>query len=118
MDWRRLPESIAGIDCNLMPLEDTIFHQCKSENKWMEAALVGVPTIGSMNRELEGATRQLENIILCRTAEEWREGLERLLADRTAAAEMAAKAREYVLSHKTTLQRDQKLLDFVLGAEK
>lgn len=118
MDWRRLPESIAEVDCNLMPLEDTIFQQCKSENKWMEAALVGVPTIGSMNRELEGATRQLENIILCRNAEEWRDGLERLLADRTAAAEIAARARDYVLSHKTTLQRDQKLLDFVLGAEK
>ena len=118
MDWRRLPESIAEVDCNLMPLEDTIFQQRKSENKWMEAALVGVPTIGSMNRELEGATRQLDNIILCRTAEEWREGLERLLADRAAAAEMAARARDYVLSHKTTLQRDQKLLDFVLGVEK
>lgn len=80
--------------------------------------MVGVPTIGSMNGELEGATRQLENIILCSNAEEWREGLESLLADRAAAAEMAARAREYVLSHKTTLQRDQKLLDFVLGAEK
>lgn len=118
MDWRKLPESIAGIDCNLMPLEDSIFHQCKSENKWMEAALVGVPTIGSLNRELEGATRQLENIILCRSMEEWREALEKMLADKAARREMAEKARAYVLAHKTTMQRDGRLLRFILGAEK
>lgn len=117
MDWHKLPESIAGIDCNLMPLEDSIFHQCKSENKWMEAALVGVPTIGSLNRELEGATGQLENIILCRSKEEWREALEKMLADKAARREMAEKARAYVLAHKTTMQRDGKLLEFVMGAK-
>lgn len=117
MDWRKLPESIAGTDCNLMPLETSVFHECKSENKWMEAALVGVPTIGSLNRELAGATEQWENVILCKNGNEWREGLERLYADRKLREEMAERARTYVLSHKTTLKRDGKLLEFVMGAK-
>ena len=51
MDWRQLPAVIAGLDINLMPLEDSIFHCSKSENKWMEAALVKVPSVMSRNRE-------------------------------------------------------------------
>ena len=35
-DWKELPEEIASVDINLMPLEATFFNQCKSENKWME----------------------------------------------------------------------------------
>ena len=47
MDWKQLPSVMAGIDINLMPLEDSIFHCSKSENKWMEAALVKVPSVMS-----------------------------------------------------------------------
>ena len=54
MDWKQLPAVMAGIDINLMPLEDSIFHCSKSENKWMEAALVKVPSVMSRNREMEG----------------------------------------------------------------
>ena len=38
---------IAEMDINLAPLEDTIFNRAKSENKWIEAALVKVVTIAS-----------------------------------------------------------------------
>ena len=46
-DWKKLPELIASVDINLAPLEDNLFNAAKSENKWMEAALVKVPTIAS-----------------------------------------------------------------------
>lgn len=55
-----------------MPLEDTVFHACKSENKWMEAALVHVPTVASWNQELQ---RVIENGVdgyLCKS--EWQSG--------------------------------------------
>ena len=35
------------LDINLAPLEESLFNEAKSENKWMEAALVKVPTIAS-----------------------------------------------------------------------
>lgn len=117
MDWWKLPESIAQVDINLMPLEDTLFHKCKSENKWMEAALVGVPTIGSWNEEIAGVTRPGENILLCQSEAEWKEKLEWLAAGRERREEMAKQAFLYVVEHKTTLCKDRELLRFVMGSE-
>ena len=47
VDWRELPKLIAQVDINLAPLEDTLFNRSKSEIKWIEAALVHVPTVAS-----------------------------------------------------------------------
>lgn len=113
MDWKNLPDEIASVDINLMPLEDSFFHACKSENKWMEAALVKVPTIGSYNEEIAGVTRPGENILLCRNQEEWKANLE-LMLDGTVREEMAGKAFAYVVEHKTTLVKDKELLNFVV----
>ncbi len=118
MDWTELPASIAECDINLMPLEGTFFHRCKSENKWMEAALVKVVTIGSSNDELEGATKNGENVILCKSAEEWEEKLLYLVDNEDARTDMAAKAHEYVLKHKLTLSDHEALKDFVFSAGK
>ena len=46
-DWRELPEILSNVDINIAPIEDSIFNQAKSENKWVEASLVKVPTIAS-----------------------------------------------------------------------
>ena len=46
-DWETLPEVIAGVDINLAPIEDSVFNGAKSENKWVEAALVKVATVAS-----------------------------------------------------------------------
>ena len=46
-NWRQLPQLIASVDINIAPLQDTVFNRAKSENKWVEAALVKVPTIAS-----------------------------------------------------------------------
>lgn len=114
MEWQKLPEAIAETDINLMPLEDTFFHWCKSENKWMEAALVKVPTVGSYNEEIAGATRSGENVMLCKSAEEWRENLERLILDEGLRKELGQKAWEYVSRYKTTLYKHTDLLHFVM----
>ena len=46
-DWEMLPEIISGVDINLAPIKTSIFNEAKSENKWVEAALVKVPTVAS-----------------------------------------------------------------------
>lgn len=115
MDWTALPDSIAECDINLMPLEDTFFHKCKSENKWMEAALVGVATIGTSNEELENVTRNGEDIFLCRELSEWQEKLLLLIDDETLRKQMAKQAQAYVLEHKTTLSEHEGLYRFLMG---
>ena len=114
MDWQKLPDAIASVDINLMPLEDTFFHACKSENKWLEAALVKVPTVGSYNEEIAHATCSGKNILLCKTKEEWKTNLEFLIQSEAKRREIAQLAYDYVVENKTTLHKDGALLGFVM----
>jgi len=81
VDWRDLPALIASVDINLLPVQDTVFHECKSENKWMEAAWVKVPTVASYNKELAGAIQNGEDGYLCKSADQLKETLESLILD-------------------------------------
>lgn len=115
MEWQQLPDAIASVDINLMPLEDSFFHRCKSENKWMEAALVKVATIGSYNDEIANATMAGENILLCKTSGEWEKSLELLTENKEFRIKMAQKAFDYVVEQKTTLHKNRELLQFIMG---
>lgn len=113
VDWQELPAEIATVDINLMPLEQSFFHECKSENKWMEAALVRVPTIGSYTEEVAGATCPGEDILLCKTEEEWIAGLEQLREDAAYRRKMAENAYQHAIAQKTTLADHSGLLEFM-----
>ena len=114
MKWQQLPDAIASVDINLMPLEDSFFHRCKSENKWMEAALVKVATVGSYNDEIANATMAGENILLCKTSEEWEKNLELLTENKEIRSKIAQKAFDYVVEQKTTLRKNRDLLQFIM----
>lgn len=102
VSWKKLPELIAKVDINLMPLEDTFFHACKSENKWMEAALVKVPTIASSNSELAEAIEDGRTGYLCGNLEEWEMKLQRLVDDKGLRDKLAENAHVKVLERYTT----------------
>lgn len=103
MRWQELPRLIRTVDINLMPLEDSFFQWCKSENKWMEAGLVGVPTIASCNPELAGVLRDGYDVVFCRTRAEWQEKLRELVESRQLREEIGRHAKEEVYrTHLTT----------------
>lgn len=81
VEWKKLPELIASVDINLAPLENNIFNAAKSENKWMEAGLVHVPTIASKVGAFEDVICHKEDGILCETEKEWENELESLIID-------------------------------------
>ena len=63
--WQGLPNIVAQIDINLAPLElDNPFCQSKSEIKFTEAALVGVPTVASPTQAFVYAIRDGEDGLL------------------------------------------------------
>lgn len=103
VDWRLLPKLLRSIDINLMPLENELFHQCKSENKWMEAGLVGIPTIASYNAELANIMEDGNNVIFCKTQEDWYKSINCLVKDELLRRKIGDKAlREVYSTHLIT----------------
>lgn len=82
--WRKLPEILAQFSINLAPLRvDNPFSQSKSEIKYIEAALVGVPTIASPTQSFQYAIRSGENGMLASSEEDWENAINYLVDDPT-----------------------------------
>lgn len=111
--WKKLPALIAKADINLMPLEDTFFHACKSENKWMEAALVHVPTVASWNQELQRAIENGVDGYLCKSEAEWEETLEQLVESEMLRKQIADAAFRKVMDKYTTFHVEKDVVDML-----
>ncbi len=48
-DFVNLQREIGRVEINLVPLQDNVFTNCKSELKWFEAAIAGTVTVASPN---------------------------------------------------------------------
>ena len=113
VEWQKLPELIASIDINLAPLEESIFNEAKSENKWVEAALVRVPTIASNLGAFEKMVEDGRTGILCSTPEEWYDKLEDLVLHREKREAVGAAAYEYCRVHCVTLYTGFRFMKFI-----
>lgn len=60
-DFVNLQREIGRVEINLVPLQDNVFTNCKSELKWFEAAVVGAVTIASPTQPYCRAIRHAEN---------------------------------------------------------
>ena len=113
VNWEKLPALIASVDINLAPVEQSIFNEAKSENKWVEAALVRVPTVASSVGAMKQMIEDGETGFLCTTNEEWLQTLERLIADKELRDTVAKRAYEYVYKHCTTTYTGGPLAKFI-----
>ncbi|MWC27303.1 glycosyltransferase [Paenibacillus sp. MMS18-CY102] len=112
-DWTKLPSIIASVDINLAPIEDTIFNEAKSENKWMEAALVKVPTVASNVGAFKEVIRNNVNGILCDDVNDWESELTRLLDNPEERTRLAEQAFQHVMEHYTTSCTSNGLTSFI-----
>jgi glycosyltransferase involved in cell wall biosynthesis len=100
--WQFLPDLQARSDVNLAPLAPTPFNECKSCVKYLEAALVEVPTIASPRSEFVRVIQPGQNGLLADSGDAWREALGHLVEDARIRVEIGRTARADVLERHTT----------------
>jgi glycosyltransferase involved in cell wall biosynthesis len=80
--FRQLPDELVRFDINLAPVETgNVFCEAKSELKYFEAALAGIPTIASPTDPFARAIRNGDTGFLAGNVEEWHACLERLVTE-------------------------------------
>lgn len=77
-DYWNLQREIGSVDINISPLRETDFTQCKSELKYFEAGVVGVPTIATPTLTFANVIKHGENGFLAKSWE-WLDVLSKLI---------------------------------------
>lgn len=115
VDWRKLPFELRKCDIVLAPLVDTLFNRAKSEIKWSESALVGVPVVASdMGSFRDIVKNNHTGVLVKNTPDAWYEGVRRLVDDEKLRHDVGIESRQYVLAHcRTTGERAVSLRKFV-----
>jgi len=115
MDWQDLPKLIRSIDINLAPLEDTIFNEAKSENKWTEAALVKIPTIASNVGAFKSQIVNEKTGLLCDNSNDWDKYLSLLIENKKFRNEIGLNAYNEVMDKHVTTLTGKGVADFILS---
>jgi glycosyltransferase involved in cell wall biosynthesis len=74
-------EFLSQADINIAPLKLSLFNDCKSEIKWLEAATVGVPSIVSATQMYLETLKDGVDVMIARTSEEWFDKLDKLVGN-------------------------------------
>ena len=105
VEWHQLPRQIAQVDINIAPLVDNPQRRAKSPVKYLEAALVGVPTVASRLDPYQNDIAHGTTGLLAATNEEWVDCLTRLKEAPELRRRMGEAARDHVLAQHTTAVR-------------
>jgi glycosyltransferase involved in cell wall biosynthesis len=103
--FEALPSVVARIDINLAPVERTVFTECKSCVKYLEAGLVRVPTIASALPDFVRVIDNGRNGMLADSTGEWEDRLGRLIESAETRTTMGALAYDDVRANHTTSAR-------------
>ncbi|WP_131196185.1 glycosyltransferase [Lichenihabitans psoromatis] len=97
MPIKALWSLIASVDINIAVLKRSFMADAKSEIKWMEAAMFGVPSVVSDTTTYREVIEPGVTGFLCSSPEDWTETLDRLVVDPALRRSVGAKARAAVL---------------------
>lgn len=89
-----------NLDAMLIPRAETYFNRCKSNIKFLEASMCGVPTIAQSfttgDSPYEVNQQDAENMYLCRTEQDWIDTVLSMPDNIEEFREKGKKAKEYV----------------------
>lgn len=88
---------LASCDINLAVLEPGIVADCKSEIKWLEAAVLQIPSIVSATSTYEDVIEDGVDGYIAHSPAHWHDMLEALIVDAALRQEVGAKARAKAL---------------------
>ncbi|MEM1867725.1 MAG: methyltransferase domain-containing protein [Thermosphaera sp.] len=98
--WSRLPHLIAKVDINIAPLEvGNPYCEAKSELKYIEAGILGIPTVASPTDSYRHAIKSGENGFLAGTDEDWYLMLRALITDAALRRRIGDAAYQDVLTN-------------------
>jgi len=95
-DYPTYMKRLAKCQINIAPLEDTVFNDAKSNIKYLEAAILGIPTVCTPTVEYRQTVEHGVTGFLASTPEEWEEQLLALLASPTLRRDIGERARQHV----------------------
>lgn len=113
VSWIELPSIIASIDINLAPLEESIFNEAKSENKWTEASLCKTITVASNFGAFKTCIRDGIDGVLCNSTDEWYEKLNKVITDKEYRSKIAEEAFKQVIKKKVTTYTGLGLYNYI-----
>lgn len=96
-------KNIAAVDINIVPLEiGDLYCESKSELKFFEAGVLGVPTVATATQTFREAILDGEDGFIANSDEEWIAKLDKLILDKKLREKVGGKAREKALQKYTT----------------
>ncbi len=102
MEHWKLPFTLATLDINIAPLQPTGFNECKSPLKFLEAAVVGVPTVASGTEPFRAAIEHGSTGFIANIAADWHDTLQALIENRTLRRDVGLRARDAAQSYTST----------------
>ena len=109
--------AIARFDINLAPLADNVFNDCKSNIKFIEAAVNRVPTVASPSAEFAAAIKDGENGCLAKDEAGWYGALSRLVESEALRRKMGEAAWRTVMARYELRPVAQDAMRRILDAE-
>lgn len=91
--------ALRQFDINLAPLEAGLFNEAKSNIKFIEAAVFGIPTVASPCAAFTQVIRSGENGFLASNTDEWFSSLAALVQDESLRWRLGQEARRDTLAH-------------------
>ncbi|MFI3156754.1 MAG: glycosyltransferase [Methylococcaceae bacterium] len=111
--WTKI---VAAVDINIAVLKPGLVSDCKSEIKWLEAAMLGVPSIVSSTATYRDLLEDGQTGMIAASIEEWQQKLAALVNDTELRKKIARQAWELSRQNYSITAQAENISSIVLNA--